>query len=51
MQENGRAIKLLANNARLNLGKSEILQHFLFGAKFSKSNVIWIILYKYSKAV
>lgn len=41
---------MLANNAYLNLGENEILQHFSLWAKFSKSNVFGIILYKYSMA-
>ena len=50
LQEYARAVKMLANNAYLNLGENEILQHFSLWAKFSKSNVFGIILYKYSMA-
>lgn len=50
LQEYARTVKMLANNAYLNLGENEILQHFSLWAKFSKSNVFWIILYKYSMA-
>lgn len=44
----GRAVKMFENNALLNLGEHKIWQQFLLLAKFSKSSVIWIILYKYS---
>lgn len=50
LQEYARTVKMLANNAYLNLGENEILQHFSLWAKFSKSNVFGIILYKYSTA-
>lgn len=50
LQEYGRTVKMLANNAYLIVGENEILQHFSLWAKFSKSNVFWIILYKYSMA-
>lgn len=50
LQEYARTVKMLANNAYLNLGENEILQHFSLWAKFSKSNVFGIILYKYSMA-
>ena len=41
---------LLADNEYLNLGENEILHHFSLWEKLSKSNVFWIILYKYSMA-
>ena len=49
-QEYCRTVKMLANNAYLNLGENEILHHFSLWEKLSKSNVFWIILYKYSMA-